>query len=221
MKKIIMLLITVILLTGCEATYDIHIQEDKITDNIKIFTDSTTVQRANEKDTTKYYDKILDWENGYDFYERELFTTDTKTGYHYNYDFNIDEYDAMSQLRKCYDDLNLTVDSYITIKTTNEFLCSTYYPDVNKIKISITSDYRITTSNADEKNGNTHSWLITRKNYKNKPIEIKINKNIPEENKKQEKESIFDLKTILIIIIFILLVIVRLTRGIQLKRNYR
>ena len=54
MKKII-LLIAITLLTGCTANYDINILEDKITDNIQIYTDNKTVKIASQEQTEKFY----------------------------------------------------------------------------------------------------------------------------------------------------------------------
>ena len=210
MKKLFFLLITTILLTGCTATYDINFTESTINDSIKVYTESTIVNRATESDIETFSDKIGNWERGYDYYKRELYTTDEIIGYNYTYNFNYEEYDAMSQLRKCYQDFELTYEgNQIKLTTSDEFICATYYKDVTKLKINITSDYKIISSNADSKNSNIHTWNITRDNYSNKPIEIVISKN---ENYTEEKESTIDIYQILIVIIFFLLILVLIIR---------
>lgn len=216
MKKILLLLITTILLTGCTATYDINITKETINDTITIATDSNKVNNANKQITDTFHQKIGEWENGHDFYKREIVTTAETTGYQYTYNFNFEEYDAMAQIRKCYKDFNLTYDNDISLSTSKEFLCKSYYPQVKTYTINITSEYEISSSNADKKENNVHTWIINTNNYKSKPINIKINKNqiyIPEEEPNYEY-----IKHIIVIIVFITLVIILIKRKKDIKQ---
>ena len=216
MKKIIFLLITICLLTGCTATYDINITKETINDTIKIEADSTKVNNANKQTTDTFNQKIGEWENGHDFYKREIITTADKTGYQYTYNFNFDEYDAMSQIRKCYKDFNLTYDNDIELTTSKEFLCRNYYPQLKTFTINITSEYEITSSNADSIKDNVHTWKINANNYKVRPINIKINKSkmyIPE-----EEPNYKNIKSIIFIIIFFILVIIFIKRKKDIKQ---
>lgn len=219
MKKIIIMLISLILLTGCSATYDINIKDKKISDEIKIYTDNDNVKKATQATLDHFENELLDFERGYEHYSKEMYSTDQVTGYVYNYEFTFDEYDAMSQLRKCYKDFDFDYSNNIlTIKTSNEFLCRNYYEDMNDITINIDSDYQIVSSNADTRNGNKHSWTITRNNYSNKPIEIKVNLN-DKVIKKNNAESKIDLKMILVLLTFILLVIVLIVNKKKVVRK--
>lgn len=216
MKKILLLLITTVLLTGCTATYEIDITKDKINDVILIETDSEKVNTANKTTTDLFTQKLGEWENGHDFYQRELITTAEKTGYQYTYSFNYNEYDAMSQIRKCYQEFNLNYDKEITLSTSNEFLCKNYYPQVKTYTIKITSEYDITSSNADSVKENVHTWIVNVNNYKNKPIEIKINKN--KLYVKEEKTDYTFIKNIIFIIFFIILIIIFMKRKKDIKK---
>lgn len=215
MKKILILLISAILLTGCNATYDINVKSDKIEDTITIMTDSSNVSRANKTTTDLFNQKIGEWENGHDFYKREIVTTEEKTGYQYKYSFTYDEYDAMSQIRKCYENFNIDTTNGLKLSTSEEFLCKNYYPQVNSITISITSDYEIKNSNADSVRNNTHIWKINSKNYKNKPINIEINKHKTYEEDKEKNTDTF--KNILFILFFIIIVII----FIRIKKDIK
>lgn len=215
MKKTIILLITAILLTGCTANYEIDITKDTINDKITIETDSTNVNNANVEITNLFKQKIGEWENGHDFYIRELVTTADKTGYQYTYNFDYDEYDAMSQIRKCYQDFNLKYDNELSLSTSNEFLCRNYYPQIKNYTITITSEYNIVESNADSVKDNIHTWRINASNYKNKPIKIKINKH--KIYIKEEEPNYDILKSILIIVFFKVLVIIFLKRKKDIK----
>jgi hypothetical protein len=216
MKKII-LLIAITLLTGCTANYDIKILEDKITDNIQIYTDNKTVKIASQEQTEKFYQELGNWERGYEYYKRELYTTDKITGYKYTYDFSYNEYDAMSQIRKCYNDFEFTHnEDKIEIKTSEEFLCKNYYKNVNKISINITSEYEILNSNADIKTNDIHTWTITNTNYQNKPIKITL---LKKKNIKEKEAQKLEIKNILIFIIFILLIIVLIIQKKDKKQK--
>ena len=216
MKKII-LLIAITLLTGCTTNYDINILEDKITDNIQIYTDNKTVKIASQEQTEKFYQELGNWERGYEYYKRELYTTDKITGYKYTYDFSYNEYDAMSQIRKCYNDFEFTHnENKIEIKTSEEFLCKNYYKNVNKISINITSEYEILNSNADIKTNDIHTWTITNTNYQNKPIKITL---LKKKNIKEKEAQKLEIKNILIFIIFILLIIMLIIQKKDKKQK--
>ena len=209
MKKRIFILILLIMLTGCSAKYDIYFDENKINDEIKIYEESSKVKKANQKETDEFSQKILDWERGYDYYNVELYAEGENTGYIYTYSFDYDEYDAMTQLRKCYEDFEFTNGKQIKLKTSKEFLCGTYYPYAKDITINISSKYNITNSNADKKDGNTHTWIINGSNYKSKPIEFTIDKNSEYEEKVKPKTS---KKMVIILVIFVGLILLLIKR---------
>lgn len=221
MKKIIILLITSLLLTGCNATYNINITNNQINDSIKIYTKNSNVQNATDTMINTFTDQLGNWERGYEYYKRELYTTDKITGYNYTYNFNYNEYDAMSQIRKCYKDFEFKYENNtITIKTSNEFLCKSYYQEVNSLELNISSEYKIIKSNADIKKDNIHTWKINKTNYKNRPINITIEKNTKyNNNNKDKKNTKMNIQTILTIIIFILLIIVFIIRKKDQKQS--
>jgi len=116
MKKIIALIITIFLSTGCTAKYDIFFDENNIQDTITITTNSSNVNNATKQTTDNFAQKIGEWENGHEYYKREIITTDKTTAYQYTYSFNPVEYDAMSQIRKCYKDLKKSALWYTIIR---------------------------------------------------------------------------------------------------------
>lgn len=205
LKKIVLLLPLLLLITGCGSTYEIEFtQNNTIKDTISIFEDNDKVERFSKKDEEDFLNKLLDFERGYEHYKRELYTTEDITGYKYTYDFTYEEYDAMSQLRKCYEDLTLNVtDDKIELKTKGEFLCATYHNEMPYMEITIKSDYKIEDSNANTQDSNTATWKITKNNYKNTPIEITFDKN----DLIEEEEKEFPIKNIIIIALFIIALI--------------
>ncbi len=214
MKKRILLILVILLLTGCKATYNINFDSDKIYDEIEIYDDSVKINQANDKDSDKLLEVIMDWENGYDYYNRELYSTDKVSGYRYTYDFTYDEYEAMTQLRKCYENFDFKVtNDEISLKTSKEFLCGDYYQDTEEIVINIKSKYEIKSSNADKNSNNVYTWTINSSNYKNKPLNLTINK---QKEYKATDNKKFNLKGLLLVILFIVLIIIL---KIRKRRN--
>lgn len=203
MKKILLLLITLLLLTGCKATYKIEFNE-KIDEEINVYVENDIIKNATQKQSEEFYNKLDDWERGYEYYKRERYTDADYTGYKYIESFDYKDYDAVTQLRKCYDNFTFTKDKYIELKTSNEFLCASYYKSVDSLDIKINTKYFVETSNADEKDGNTLIWHINRVNYSNKPIILKIDTT---KKAKAISKLKLDFKVILTISIFIILII--------------
>lgn len=206
MKKIILLVTLIFILTGCQSTYEINFTEQNIKEEITISTENKNIKNATQTTINKVNEEIMTWEENYEFYNKIRFSTDEITGYKYTYDFSYDQYNVLSQLGKCYDELTLENDNIITLKTSKEFICSEYHPNVKQVLLTIKSDYKILSSNADTKNDNTHIWIINKSNYKNKPISIKIDKTTKNTEKEEKKESKLNLKMILVFIIFFILV---------------
>lgn len=204
LKRILLLIPVTLLITGCGSTYEIEFtQDNKIKDTISIFEENDKVKKLTKEDEDKLLNTLLDFERGYEHYKRELYTTEEITGYKYTYDFTYEEYDAMSQLRKCYEGLTLNVtENTIELKTEGEFLCATYYKEMPSMEITIKSDYKIVDSNAQMQDGNKATWKINKTNYKKNNIEITFDK-----NNITEEEKELPIKNIIIIILFLIAVI--------------
>ena len=109
---------------------------------------------------------------------------------------------------------------YIVESEKVEFLCKNYYQEVNSLELNISSEYKIIKSNADIKKDNIHTWNINKTNYKNRPINITIEKNTKyKDNNKAKKNTKMNIQTILTIIIFILLIIVFIIRKKDQKKS--
>lgn len=207
LKKLLLLLPILILLTGCGSSYEIEFtQKDTIKDTISIYEDNEKVEKYTQKEEDKVFNNILEFERGYEHYKRELYSTEKITGYKYTYEFTYDEYDAMSQLRKCFEDMTLTVNkNTIELQTKGEFLCASYYPQMPYVDITIKSDYKVKESNADTNKNNVLTWRINKQNYKNSNIHVVLNKNLIIEDDEEEKE--LPIKNIIIILLFIVAII--------------
>ena len=149
MLKRVFLIAMLFIITGCGSKYEIEFTNNNtIKDTISIFEDNNIVKNTTTKKEEEITDQILEFERGYEHYKRELYATEEVTGYKYTYEFKYEEYDALSQLRKCYEDLTLNVtDEEIVLETKGEFLCANYYKEMPYIDINIKSDYEIKSTN--------------------------------------------------------------------------
>ena len=205
MLKRLFLIAILFIITGCGSKYEIEFTNNNtIKDTISIFEDNNIVKNTTTKKEEEITDQILEFERGYEHYKRELYATEEVTGYKYTYEFKYEEYDALSQLRKCYEDLTLNVtDEEIVLETKGEFLCANYYKEMPYIDINIKSDYEIKSTNGKTNDDNSASWKINKSNYKNSPIKITFDKTEIIED--EEKE--FPIKNIIIILLFIIALI--------------
>ncbi len=215
MKKIILLIILVLLLTGCKATYNISFDKD-INESIKIYTSNTNIETANKETVNKVSEELYNFEYGYEYYKKEKYYEGNNTGYNYTHKFDYEDYNMYTELQKCYDDFNYSNDdNTVSLSTSELFTCFDYYPEIEEVTINMTSQYNITSSNADKVDGNTYTWIINKDNYQNKPLEIKINKKQEYKEKKITSKMIITFGIFLILVLYLLLSIKKNKKGNQ------
>lgn len=171
MKKLILLVISLVILGGCTVEYNATLTKDDVIENVLIngteynvpttaYIDDQGASETNEKiPGVEYYD-IVNSNNSVKF----------------KYTFPYDKYHLSRAVNYCYD--NVTINE---IKENSYFLytsiknaCLNYYEDLEEIEINlnISSDFKVTKNNADMVNNNTYTWVINRNNYNNKSIEL-------------------------------------------------
>lgn len=176
MKKKIILFSILILLTGCSAEYNLYIG-DKFTDDLLLTEDNEKVanmKNYNMEDNTIFYEEnyayqISVLENGFD-YTREEISLNNKSGYHYNYSYNIDEINKMSMIYDCYEDINVSKNKRVIIETSNEFKCFNKYNLLDDVTVKIHYKGKLIDTNADTIDDGTYIWKINKDNYANKKI---------------------------------------------------
>jgi len=201
MKKIVLLLIMIFMLTGCSVEYNLIISEDSITEDIYLksenenesniiynylkpveaFIDSPMNSESNEKlDGVEYYvmNKNI---NSLNLYELNL-----------NYKFNYDDF-INSNI------VNQSVSLFEIDKSYGVYYLDTgaslnifdLYPELNTLKVSISLNelYEIVDTNADKIIDNVYIWNVTRNNYTSNPISISFKEKPVEEENQYEEEN--------------------------------
>lgn len=171
MKKMLFLIFTIFLFTGCTCDYNLSFNEDGFTEDISVLDNNISESEL----------EFLIFMNGGDenspfgYYEINKIINDNEKGIKINhkYDYNSN---ILGSFETCYTDYDFDIDkNEINIETYGNFGCFNYFNDNDKIKINIQTDFIVDYNNADEINGNIYTWIIDKNNL-NKKIKIDINR---------------------------------------------
>ncbi len=212
MRKYMLLIILMFLLSGCDVDYRVTINKDNVEE-------STTIVETLLNDKEGY---------GYEFYSSYLENPLIPLSKNYVVDIDPNKVD----LDKLYNVVDLTNDkqfgvqingvfnenaAYIDSNILNIINGSNYISDddfqfsaniancsvlfdrydyLNNLNIILTiNDFKVISNNADDVNGNIYTWKINRDNYKNKEIILQLNKiNSIKDTDKVVKKSFKDVK---------------------------
>lgn len=176
-KKILLLilLIPIFSLTGCDAKYEMEIKDSKITENISFSVPNTYSNQQINK-LVDYYGMNSD--SGF----KEKITDDgnnktvSLTGHVVKIDTYFDNSDSF--INKCYNSVNFTLDGgKYYIGTSKGFKCLTYdYMEIKNFTISIETYHKVYDNNADKVKNNVYIWNININNIKKNSILFIVSK---------------------------------------------
>lgn len=178
-RKIIILATTLILLTGCSATYNLYLDKNNITERTYIY-DSTKklegleyydMDKGNEISIDLYANEVAAFENNFKYEKEEIKTNNGNNfGYRYNTSYKYNEFNKLSAVAACYDKIEIKNDGNISVKTSNEFKCFDKYSLLEDVTIRIHYTGKVLNTNADKVENDIYIWKITKDNYKNSGI---------------------------------------------------
>ena len=216
MKKIILIIISLLLLTGCSAEYNLDLRTTP-NENLNIIETNTQddyfnyLKDYNENVPVIYDDQDPDVTNinpDLEYYDVNNLSSEKKADITLNYEYNSVDFNDSNIINTCYSNINfLNNNKNINISTSNEFLCFDKYITLDEVIVNIMTDKTIKEHNADKVSNNTYTWIITKQNYLNKPIKLSSLSTSKRETKENTKISlIIILSSILgfIILIFIM-----------------
>lgn len=177
MKRIILLLILVVFITGCSAEVNINVSSNGIYEQVTI-TDNVSNGRSKEHILASYREYvpafsktlIADTEpdvklEGVEYYTRAL--EETSTGYKvsYGYKFGFDNYKDSRSVDLGFKDAIIqrdAVDKEILLTTDSDGLkYFNMYPALSNVTINIVStEFKVKDSNADYVNNNVYTWVL-------------------------------------------------------------
>lgn len=214
MKRIIVVLISLLLLTGCTIDYNLVIDKDSIKETIT-GTASKEEYEVREEDSglnlfyTYINDDINPLISGDGLYTKDINEIDN--GINYKYDFIYkNNYDKSKIINSCFENSNVKeTDTYYSIELSGEFYC--LYSD--KININVISNYVVLENNAKEVNGNKYSWVIDDSNN------VNISLNISKEVKYEEPSKTKFISTFQLVGLIIFAVLTGITYFLYRKKN--
>lgn len=181
-KRIILLIMILLLTTGCTSEYNLTIDNNVYQEKVNI-NGITSDELSNlNRDWQIPIDKD-EYNNISGDPSSEIKITGDTYSYNvsgnnltFNYDFTRSTLNNSTAISICYDKATITnYEDSIVISTSSKVTCFNKYPYLTSIKVNITTDKSVTSHNADSVNGNTYIWNINKGNSTNKSINMIIN----------------------------------------------
>lgn len=220
-KKIILLILVMLVFSGCSVKYNLNINEDLSVNEKIIASENTTSLKIKTGQEPKVAANSL-----YDSYKIK--------GVKYNISTTSNNRETTSNVSTSFKSLDDYVDYFesdiikeVNITEKDGYITLEYKQDVplteyssrslvyDSIEVNLIIPFKVTENNADKVNGNTYTWNI-KKDGKLKDIKITFNKNETNSSKKinffgffeiNVKYSVLFICGIVLLIILILLVV--------------
>lgn len=226
MKKILFSFITLILLTGCTAEYNLDFDDDNYMESLNIETTSDHLDYENVKNYE--WPKSIDYTitgssevpekiEGVIYYDFENYQDEDKAGFTYSYNMTKDQYKKSAIVHNCFSSISIQKNDKKNIQTLNTstgFECFTKYPPLEKVTINIKTNKNVVQTNADRQEGNVYTWIINSGNAATKSIMISTS-----EEMEEEKETNITLILIIIGAFFILLFVLIRAKNKKYRGN--
>lgn len=180
MKKVIILLLLAIFLSGCSATYNVTIDKNAVTEDVTAVASNDTeyskLKNWSGFPLTLYYDQEIsnpfgekrEKESGIKYYEN---TSDdsTKTT-KVRGSFNMNEFSKSSLVRGCFKYFNVIQDgNVVTFSTSVGLICN-----FSNFNVVVDTDYKVLNSNADNVNAETNTYTWNYSTNTNKSVYLEI-----------------------------------------------
>lgn len=205
--KIILLIIFCSILSGCSAEYNLIIDGDYIKEKVEIYADSksetfvadleSSVCNGYQNQTKAYLPSlnknniaIKDYSKKYkdvEYYNIKYNDTIKSCNLNLDYNYYYQDFSKAVTTPQYIGEFSAKQinDSYVI--RARDFNFFKIYTGVNNLKVTITTSFPVTENNADNISGNKYTWNITKSNYKNKNIVIKIKNDKTEETEEQKQ----------------------------------
>ena len=178
MKNKIIILLSLLLLTGCTVNYNLEINKDTLNETITgTVTKEESSQDSNATGLSTVYSIINEDQkpvyNKEELYQKELKESGNNINYTFKYNYNIEDFVNSTIINTCFENKEIEeIDNYYSIRLSGNFYC--LYN--KKINIAVTSNLKVASNNADKIKDNTYIWTIDKNTT---DIELVVDKNTP------------------------------------------
>lgn len=169
MKKIILMFLFILLISGCNAEYEITINSKD-----RIINDSLKISNL---DKSMNVEEIMTKNIGVQYYENYVMfsSVNSPNKKYYNKTFEnnlfslsnnstIYEFGNSAIVKSCFDNYVVSEDYYDIYLTASGFNCFNKYQTLEEVKFKIVIDSAIVSTNLEKLDLNTYSKIITRQN---------------------------------------------------------
>lgn len=160
--KRVILILSLLLLTGCTINYDLEFTGDKFVENIYGTVTNKELELKDNSTGINIYRNML-YEEQKAFVNRDNLYTKTITegneevNYNFTYTYSRDNFQDSRIVNSCFSNSVLEeTDEFYYIDLSGSFSC--LYSD--QIKINVKSDYMIIENNADKVKDGVYTWII-------------------------------------------------------------
>ena len=230
-KKILFLTLFLLLLTGCQSEYKISIKDKKVKEEFVLFENDMNVSKEKDETGRNFEDYALFYGNEYDLftsfynlyadegcagscdtYEKSYISSNDKIGFSLSHEFSFDEYGDSALANELFPGFEAFYDGrYLKIKGGNDWNFKNAYKNLDSIKITIETNYKVKTSNA-KRVGNDYVWEVNKDDLDNlEELYILID---TKESVKNSNSSSF-----IYLILFLIALIVAFIIYVLVKKN--
>lgn len=226
----IIVLISIIMLCGCEANYTITIDKNNITEKIEVLDNVSSTRTVtdimdNYKKQYPVYSNS-DWVDA-DYsradneeYYKQTYNIDDN-GYHlyYEYTYPIQKFKEANSLNYSYEYKEITYQNNIlsiSMGSPNNRL--KYVDEFTNLTVNIVTDYTVIKNNADSVIGNRYIWYVNKENNDTKKINFEVDltqtqEELNNKNTSQEKKNKLTIPIVLLVVfIYIVIIVIIITK---------
>lgn len=197
MKKVLLLILLLFLLTGCQTTYELTLESDVFIENLEIINNNpsswkgdtpppseTLYQAINSIVSTDYREMrpgLYKKETGKTYYDINDISKDDSIGVSYKGEFNLDEYKYSTIINTYFNEFNYNYDTEtinLSIMSPKETLFSN--DEINRVIIKFNTNHDVINHNANEIVDNNYYFYIDRDNYNIKQINLELTRKFSE-----------------------------------------
>ena len=197
MKKKYLIVLSLFLLTGCSATYNLEIKDDTYKETLYINNDIALI---NEKIGNKTYKQLIDEDikrslpvlnttpgifetdkviDEYKYYKKEIVSDENNYGLKIKHEFNYEDYINATIPNQSYNSFDVIKnDDTVVITTDDKSYTFSFYEKLDEIIINIKTNNLVKNHNADKVKNNHYTWLIKRNDVKRVYFEFYPNKHV-------------------------------------------
>lgn len=227
MRKNIIFLFFILLLTGCDITYNLNI-DDYYTENVTMTENNQnnwdytfgnfTVKELHdyylEKEIPYHYNDLYMAEKyerieGVSYYDVNDLSSDEQIGLSLKAKFEYnDSFSRSNLLWKTCKNKSVTQSSDGVNINVSGFKIFDEYKILDKITVNLKTKYKVIDSNSDSTRGNTYTWVINRGNYRDKTINFSYSTNNILNSDNNNDSPLFTFSICIIVIVFVFAIII-------------